>query len=382
MKNSKRLISALLIICIVGISFISFVTIASAATLVTGSVSDGMYYIQHVGSQKYLDITDESMENGARLQIWTRYPKHSNQVFMLRKIGDYYKITAYHSQKCIEVRNSSKENGAHVAQWSYSNIACQQWKIIRNSDGTFSFCNRNSGKYLDVSGNGTQNGTKLIQYSKNGTTAQKFKLYELDVTDVLNAKWTRTFANSDISWTQYSINSNVYNLKRFSNGRKFPTPNRTYLEKVEYLDRKTVHEILIHNSLNQSILDQIKDAIYSQGKEKVAELILKSIGFKNLPGLGLAVSVCEILYTSSSQKDWNNFVKAIKYDNYGGTGVVKKTYVTITLEPRWGPLNNGTTAWGWNYYLIETKSYQYASWNGNGGITAPNYSGKWTLNFK
>lgn len=379
MKLWKRIIAVTLTICAVLTLGISS---ANAASYVTKIAENGVYYIQHVGSKKYLDITDESTSNGARLQIWSKYSNHQNQVFIFRKVGDYWKIIAHHSGKAIEVRDSSMSDYAHVSQWDYAGIACQQWKAIYNSDGTVSFCNRNSGKYLDVYGNGNANGTKLIQYSRNGTNAQKFKLYRLYNADILNANWTRSFSTSEISWTQYGINSNVYNFTRFRNGSKFPTPNHTYLTKVEYIDRETVWRTIRNKSLDQSILEQIADVIEGEGKEAAAARILAELGFNDVPCIGIAVGICEILFSASSSSEWNKFVRAVQYDGYGNTGVIKKTYVTITKQPYWGPLNNGTGAWGWNYRLIETKSYTYTSWNGNGGISNPNYNGYWKYNFK
>ncbi len=355
----------------------------SAASTVTNVTNNAAYYIQHVGSNKYLDITDESTSNGARLQIWSKYANHQNQVFELKKVGNYWKIIAHNSGKAIEVRDSRTEDRAPVAQWNYVGIACQQWKIICNSDGTFSFQNRNSGKYLDVYGNGSSNGTKLIQYTKNNTTAQKFRLYRLYTNDVLNANWSRTFSTNEIAWTQYGINSNVYNYTRFNNGLfNYPTPGYKYLTKVEYIDRETVWRAIKNKSLDQSTLNQIAEVIKGEGKEEAAAWILAKLGFNDVPVLGVAVGVCEILFSASSNSEWNRFVHAVQYDGYGNTGVLKKTYVTITMQRNWGPLNDGTCSWGWRYNIVETKSYTYASWSGNGGISNTGYNGSWTFNFK
>ncbi len=81
-ETSKRIISIMLIACI--LTAITVVPVSAAST-VTNVTNNAAYYIQHVGSNKYLDITDESTSNGARLQIWSKYANHQNQVFELKK---------------------------------------------------------------------------------------------------------------------------------------------------------------------------------------------------------------------------------------------------------------------------------------------------------
>ena len=375
MKKFNRFLSMFLAVHLL---FGLFSINVSAKTKVKKPSSGNYYLIQHVGSGKYLDITDESTPNGARLQIWEKYPKHQNQVFYLQKVNSYWKIVAHNSGKVVEVRDSSKSNYAEVAQWDYVGIACQQWKIITNSDGTVSFKNRNSGKYLDVSDNGTANGTKVIQYTSNGTTAQKFKLYRLDNSDILNATWTRKISNSDISWNRTNLNSYVANYTSFTKNGCYPTPGKKYLNKVEYIDADTVHDMLVKKGLNKSTLDQINDIINGEAKEEAASALLRKMGY-DIPGIGIALGVLETLSTSQSSKEWNNFANTTR----SGKGIKKTTYVTIVKASYYGPLNSGKTSWGNNYYVDEAYSYTYSVWNGKGGVSSPDdYSGSWSYTFK
>ena len=375
MKKFKRLLAMFLVVCtLVGVCSIN----VSAATKVSSPSNGNYYLIQHVGSGKYWDITDESTANGARLQIWSRYKEHQNQVFYLQKVGNYWKIIAHNSGKVIEVRNSSKSNNAEVAQWDYANISCQLWSIIKNKDGTVSFKNKNSGKYIDVSGNGTADGTKMVQYQSNGTTAQKFRLYRLDSKDILNATWTRNLKTSNISWTKINWKSPVANYTNYSKAGYYPTPNKSYLKKVEYIDADTVHDMLVKKGLNKSRMDQIKDIIYGEAKEEAAAALLKKMGY-DIPGVGIALGVLETLASSESRSDWNNFANTTR----SGKGIKKTTYVKFVLHSYYGPLNNGTTAWGTCYYVEEVYTYSYSVWNGNGGVNAPSgYSGSWDKTFK
>lgn len=375
MKNIKRFLSIFLVVCtLVGACSIN----VSAASKVTSPTNGGYYLIQHVGSGKYWDITDESTANGACLQIWSRYKQHQNQVFYLQKVGNYWKIVAHNSGKVIEVRNSSKSNNAQVAQWDYADISCQLWTIIQNKDGTVSFKNKNSGKYIDVSGNGTANGTKMIQYQSNGTTAQKFRLYRLYNEDIYSAVWTRKLSNSNISWTKINWKSPVSNYTNYSNSGYYPTPGKSYLKKVEYIDANTVFNMIRKKSLNSSTLEQIKDIVYGEAKEEAAATLLQKMGY-DIPGIGIALGVLETLATSESKKDWNNFANTA----CSGKGIKKTTYVKFVKYSYYGPLNNGTTAWGTCYYVDEVYTYSYSVWNGNGGVTSPSgYSGYWNYTFK
>ncbi len=375
MKKIKGLISMLLVICM----FIGMYPINAAAnTKVTKPVSGNFYLIQHVNSKKYLDITDQSKANGARLQIWEKYPKRQNQVFRFEKVGNYWKITANHSGKAIEVRDSSKSNNAHVAQWDYAGIGCQLWSVISNKDGTVSFKNKNSKKYLDVAGNGKANGVKVVQYKSNGTTAQKFKLYRLDKTDYSSAVWKRSFNTSSISWTKFNYLNPVANYTNYERSGYYPTPGKKYLKKVEYIDADTVFNMIKQKGLNKSTRKQIQDVLKGEITEEWAANKLKSMGY-DVPGVGIALGILETLATSQSDAEWNKFVKTAK----SGKGIKKTTYVSIVKYSYYGPLSNGTTAWGKKYYVDEAYTFTYSVWDGKSGVSTPSgYSGKWEYVFK
>lgn len=151
-----------------------------------------MYEIVHMASGRLLDITDESFNNGAEVQIWDKFENHSNQKFMFEEDDLGWKIISLHSGKVIEVRNHSKEDGASVAQWDDARAASQRWKIKDNGDGTVTFINTYSDKALDIMYGGTENGTKAWQYTSNGTEAQKFYLKEVNIKELDYVVWERS----------------------------------------------------------------------------------------------------------------------------------------------------------------------------------------------
>lgn len=391
MKKIKSLLSVILTASILlGVLSIS----ASAKTKVSSPTNGCFYYIQHVGSGKYWDITDISTSNGARLQIWSKAAVHQNQVFYLSKVGNYWKITAFNSGKAIEVRNNSTSNNAEVAQWDYVGIASQQWSIICNSDGTVSFKNRNSGKYIDVSGNKSANGTKMVQYQSNGTKAQKFELYRIYNNDIYSAKWTRNFSNSEISWTKSNFNSPVLNYTNFTKTGYYPTPGCRYIKEIYYIDNNTVVRMGYtkskDKSTKQKIINFAKNTLGDVITEKsvaAATSLLQSMGY-SVPNAAVSTVVIKFLalLLESDKTEWNKFADTVLSGLEDGAnikGMKVVVYTNIAKYSYYGPLNNGTTAWGTQYYVDEYESYSYSLWSGNGGVTAPSgYSGYWNYSFK
>ncbi len=389
MYTIKRTLSVFLVVCI-ALCFCVPTTSMMHTNAADSTISTGYYLIKGVGSGKYLDVTDISQENGARLQIWERAALHQNQVFYLTPVGDYWKIISYNSHKVIEVRDSRTDNGAPVAQWDYANIACQQWSIINNDDGTVSFENRNSGKYMDVSGNETTNGTKVIQYEPNGTTAQKFELKKLYAEDVHSAVWNMKTSQIQTQWVPTL--GNVHNLSGYyfttKNGlTEVPVTGKSYLVKVEYIDSNTVLDIICEKGMDPSTLDQLYDLIKGEGTEEAVGAALDRAGWKNVPFVGFAIGTAQILLslTDKSGEEYNNFVAAARQERKDGSVncVIRKTYVTFNSEYTYGPLNDGTTAFGSYTNIVATERHEYSVWNSSSQLKSPkNSSGTWIYAFE
>lgn len=383
----KRFLSFVIFVSIIcGLCLSGFApfesTTASASVYCTYPTNTCAYRIQHVGSGKYLDVTDGSTKNGARLQIWTGFYGNQNQFFRFEKVGNYWKIIPLHSEKCIEVRNSSKDNYAHVSQWKYGGISCQQWKLISNSDGTVSFQNRNSGKYLDVYGNGTANGTKIIQYSRNNTNAQRFRLYGCTSNDILSASWVRDFSKSPIQWTnfnpKYFVNETTYFQSRpgysaskysgwFPKNSLYTRQNVRILVRVDYIDSTTVWNMIRKKSLYPSFRSSIVDLLKGETTEEAASYLLGRIGI-NVPVIGIPIGVLQIISESSQKANWNKFANTAVQ----GKGMVVYTYATIEYENR----NRSIT------YISDKIEHTYSVWDGKTVETSYGYEGTLTYSFK
>lgn len=139
----------------------------------------GVYIIKNKGSQKVLDISSASKDNGVNVQQWD-YNGGDHQKWELEKMADgYYKIKAVHSGKLLTVSGASNSDGANVEQWEDIGGDHQKWKIEKNSDGTLKLIAKHSGQLLDLKSSIQNNGANIQQWPDNGTDAQCWELTKL-----------------------------------------------------------------------------------------------------------------------------------------------------------------------------------------------------------
>ncbi|ADL52282.1 RICIN domain-containing protein [Clostridium cellulovorans] len=141
---------------------------------------EGYYYIKNKNSSLYLDITDGSNADGAKIRQWT-YNGSEAQKFKIVYYGSgyYYILTgasAYAS--CVDITDGSTADGANVIQWKYWGGTPQLYKIQQNSDGTVSFLTKgtNGASALDVFEGSTTAGGNICQWSFWGGEMQKWEL--------------------------------------------------------------------------------------------------------------------------------------------------------------------------------------------------------------
>lgn len=339
MNTIKRTVSLLLVVCM-ALCFCIPTTMMMHVDATGSTVSTGYYLIKGVGSGKYLDVTDESKGNGARLQIWDKFAYHQNQVFYLTPVGDYWKIIAYNSHKVIEVRDSCTDDGAPVAQWDYAQITCQQWSIINNGD-------------------------------------------------VHSASWD--IATSQIKTQWVPVSGNVHNLSGYDfttkNGQiEVPVTGKTYLVKVEYIDANTVLDIICEKGMDSSTLSQLGDLLKGEATEETVGAVLKKAGWE-VPGVGIIIGTAQILFslTDKSGEEYNNFVAVARQGKTNGSVncIIRKTYVTFDSQYAYGPINNGTTAWGSYTNIVANERHEYSVWDSSSQLKSPeNSSGSWNYTFE
>ncbi len=390
MKTMKRTVCLVLVLVTV------FSLLVPAASAAAPALRNGSFVrIRHAGSGRYLDVPAEGIgSNGTQLQIWDYAYGNQNQIFRFFQTNNGWEIVSLQSGKCIEVRNSSHDDCAQVAQWSRHSGACARWDIVSNSDGTVSLRNRESGKYLNVCGGGNApNGTRMIQYHDDKSSAMRFYIEEMTNSDVLSATYKRKITNSNIRWTRYNpVTSNTTNLTKFSrkSGSKFyyPTPGQKVFVSAEYLSPNTVGKLVQKHSYNQSTWNQIKSALAGSMSEDGIAALLKKLDFGDVPGIGYALGILQVLWNSRDEAEWNRFAQTVTYDAQGRCcGMIVYTFYTFSRTSSYGPLNNGTTAWGWRYHITQNTTLEYQRWTGDnfGAVRSrhtANTSGSWYYSFK
>jgi len=139
----------------------------------TGSVGSGSSggsgaVIRGVGSNRCLDVPNNTTTNGTQLQIWdcnggTNQSWTPTSAKELRVYGN----------KCLDVAGAATSPGSKVDIWDCNGGTNQQWTL--NSSGTITGVG--SGLCLDVVGAGTANGALIDIWTCNGGS---------------NQHWTRT----------------------------------------------------------------------------------------------------------------------------------------------------------------------------------------------
>lgn len=147
-------------------------------------VTDAVYELRPVHSDKCADIEGRRGDNGAKLTQWDCLGG-TNQRFQLSYKGtvggeDLYEVRPTHApNKCLDVSGVSSSNGAAVHQWDCHNGNNQRWRL-QSSGSNYQLVAHHSGKCLDVSGVSTANGAALNQWDCHGGTNQQFRLVRVD----------------------------------------------------------------------------------------------------------------------------------------------------------------------------------------------------------
>ena len=84
-----------------------------------------------------------------------------------------------HSNKALDVTERSNQDGANIQQWSYADQPNQNWDVIDLGNGEAAIISRQSGRALTVQGGRDNNGANIIQRSWNGTPQQRWRLEQV-----------------------------------------------------------------------------------------------------------------------------------------------------------------------------------------------------------
>ncbi|RYZ90564.1 MAG: hypothetical protein EOP04_03575, partial [Proteobacteria bacterium] len=171
--------------------------------------SNGSYVARFTHSQKCLDVSGPSTANGAIVHQWDCL-NAANQQWEFREVAavqppaaeDVYTLTSRRSGKCLDVSNHSLDNGARLQQWVCTGEAHQKFRLKKNNDGTATLVGVQSGKAVSVASTSYNNGASVIQWDFNGSPDQFLR-----VVPSVNGRSTVRFAHSgkclDVSESSY-----------------------------------------------------------------------------------------------------------------------------------------------------------------------------------
>ena len=126
------------------------------------TVKDGVYRLAiGTSSDKVIEIAGSSIEDSAKVDIWT-YGNVPAQKFDIEYVNGYYKITARHTGKSLTVKDNNLQEGAEIVQSTYEGLDSQKW-IIRDSkiNGLVISLMSNPLLAITVEGN-IENGSRMI----------------------------------------------------------------------------------------------------------------------------------------------------------------------------------------------------------------------------
>lgn len=84
-----------------------------------------------------------------------------------------------HSNKGLDVTERSNQDGANIQQWSYADQPNQNWEVIDLGNGESAVISRQSGKALTVRGGRDYNGANIIQQSWSGSVQQRWRFEQI-----------------------------------------------------------------------------------------------------------------------------------------------------------------------------------------------------------
>ena len=134
-------------------------------------IENNTYEIEaKIDSNKVLDVSAASIEDGANIQLWTA-DNVDQQRFIFEAINsDTYKILAKHSNKALTV-----DANKNVYQSTYTGEKNQQWQIKAIGEGYYNLISKENGLFLDVCNGQANNGQNVWTWQENGNNAQKFR---------------------------------------------------------------------------------------------------------------------------------------------------------------------------------------------------------------
>ena len=145
-------------------------------------IAPGYYSISSVvNPDMIMALADYSLDNGAKVHVWTNYGFH-DQMWKISRDGDgYYRLENVWSGKSLDSTDGTPIPGRQLQVWTTDlNNPNQKWVITSVTGGAYMLRNVGTGLVVDLSAGIAQNGRAIDGYLANGTTAQQWRLDKLN----------------------------------------------------------------------------------------------------------------------------------------------------------------------------------------------------------
>lgn len=127
-------------------------------------------------SDKALDVTGQSTQDGANIQQWG-YADQPNQNWDVVDLGNgEVAIISRHSGKAITVQGGRDNNGANIIQRSWNDNPQQRWRLEQVGGDYYRIVSVENGKCLDVTEQGKQNGANIQLWAYANQANQQWRL--------------------------------------------------------------------------------------------------------------------------------------------------------------------------------------------------------------
>ncbi|TBU36298.1 ricin B lectin domain-containing protein [Dichomitus squalens] len=146
--------------------------------MVSRTIKDGVYFIQNVGTDTVLDLTDGSSANGTKVQGFTKHELNdewvSAQLWIITQVPgtDEYTIQNANSRTYLDLTESNPQNGTPIIGYEPTGNPNQHWIITRNSTKT-AYVIENAGAtgtYVDLLDGDSADGTAVNGWAGEGPT--------------------------------------------------------------------------------------------------------------------------------------------------------------------------------------------------------------------
>lgn len=141
-------------------------------------IDEGVYEISNAGSNRLLDVSGGSCDNGANVQQYAQNATPA-QRWKIEKFNGHYLLVNVASGKALDVSGGNGANGTNVQQYVLNHTNAQLWDFVARQDGGYFIKSRLGDYVLDISGGSVSNGGNAQVYSWNATNAQVWNLVKI-----------------------------------------------------------------------------------------------------------------------------------------------------------------------------------------------------------